>query len=420
MRCYDEQLRQLQAQCARKKKLEASVEELRVQREAYAAHAQELQQIMSDAQADVERLEGRSLSAFFYNVIGKMDEKLSQERQEAYAARVKYDAAARELFGIEEDLKRYEAELDSLQGCEDRYASILREKTAAVKAGGGSTAEKILQLEEREGYLMSQKQELQEALDAGSAALSCADQILSELDSAEGWGTWDLVGGGLITDMVKHSHLDEAQASVEALQTQLRRFKTELADVTIDADIQVSIDGFLRVADYFFDGIFADWAVLDQIHQSQEPVSYTHLKKRLKLRLVPLPGLLQCIAVAAGQQQPQKVRKSPGERMNIVRSNIHRAAGKHHLPKAADQAVMDAIHTRPADDFGPLGGAEIGLIPGALIKAQGCQVNALFCKIPIGPFHCFFLVPKHYRPAIQCWSALCRNAPTKSRYQVRS
>ena len=59
---------------------------------------------------------------------------------------------------------------------------------------------------------------------------------------------------------------------METLQSQLRRFKTELADVTINADIQVSIDGFLRVADYFFDGIFADWAVLDQIRQSQQQV----------------------------------------------------------------------------------------------------------------------------------------------------
>ncbi|OUN97349.1 hypothetical protein B5F98_06370 [Pseudoflavonifractor sp. An44] len=275
MKCYDEQLRQLQAQCARKKKLEASIEELRAQREVYAARAEELQQIMSDEQADVDRLEGRSLSAFFYNVIGKMDEKLTQERQEAYAARVKYDAATRELFGVEEDLKRYEAELNSLQGCEDRYTSVLQEKTLAVKAAGGLTAERILQLEEQKGYLVGQKLELQEALDAGNAALSCTDQILSELDSAEGWGTWDLVGGGLITDLVKHSHLDAAQASVETLQTQLRRFKTELADVTIDADIQVNIDGFLRVADYFFDGIFADWTVLDQIQQSQEQVDQT-------------------------------------------------------------------------------------------------------------------------------------------------
>lgn len=275
MRCYDEQLRQLQSQCARKKKLKASIEELRAQRNIYAARAEELKQLLSDEQEDVERLEGRSLAAFFYHVIGKMDEKLAKERQEAYVARAKYDAAARELLGAEEDLKRCEEELAALRDCEDRYASVLQEKILAVKAAGGITAENILRLEEREGYLMSQKQELQEALDAGSAALACTDQILSELGSANDWGTWDLFGGGLITDLVKHSHLDEAQASVEALQTQLRRFKTELADVTIDANIQISVDGFLRVADYFFDGIFADWAVLDQIHQSQKQVQHT-------------------------------------------------------------------------------------------------------------------------------------------------
>src|SRR5699024_7962241 len=69
--------------------------------------------------------------------------------------------------------------------------------------------------------------------------------------------------------------LDDAQAMVEELQTQLRRFKTELADVTISADFQVSIDGFLLVADYLFDGIFADWAVLDKIGRSQEQVNDT-------------------------------------------------------------------------------------------------------------------------------------------------
>lgn len=272
MKCYDEQLRQLQAQCTRKKKLEASIDELRIQRKAYADRADELRKVLSKEQADVERLEGRSLAAFFYQVVGKMDEKLTKEQQEAYAAQVKYDAAARELEGIERDLKQCEDERNSLWGCEARYDSLLQEKTLAVKAAGGPTAEKILQLEERNGYLDSQKRELQEALIAGSAALSCADQILSELNSAEGWGTWDLVGGGLLSDLAKHSHLDQAQASVETLQSQLRRFKTELADVTINADIQVSIDGFLRVADYFFDGIFADWAVLDQIRQSQQQV----------------------------------------------------------------------------------------------------------------------------------------------------
>lgn len=272
---YDDQLRQLQAQCARKKRLEATAAELRTQQSTYTARAQELEQSFREEQADVDRLEGRSLSAFFYNVIGKMDEKLTLEKQEAYAARVKYDAVARELAGIEEDLRRCEAELDTLRDCEKRYAAVLQEKTQAVKAAGGAAAAHILRLEERAAYLESQRRELEEAYAAGQDALSTIEQIEDSLSSAEGWGTWDLVGGGLIADLAKHSHLDEAQASVEFLQSQLRRFKTELADVTIDSDFQISIDGFLRVADYLFDGIFADWAVLDRIHQSQGQVQNT-------------------------------------------------------------------------------------------------------------------------------------------------
>ena len=276
MNGYDQQLKELLAQCARKRKLEASAAELRRQRDTYAARAEELKEAMREEQADVDRLEGRSLAAFFYNVVGKMDEKLTQERQEAYAARVRYDAAARELAGAEEDLARCQAELEaSWSGCEERYAALLREKTQAVKAAGGAAAEQILRLEEREAYLESQERELGEASAAGQSALATADGILESLSSAEGWGTWDLIGGGLIADLAKHSRLDEAQAAVEYLQSQLRAFRTELADVTISADFQVNIDGFLRVADYVFDGIFADWAVLDRINQAQAQVEAT-------------------------------------------------------------------------------------------------------------------------------------------------
>ena len=75
--------------------------------------------------------------------------------------------------------------------------------------------------------------------------------------------------------MAKHSHLDEAQDLVQELQSKLRHFKTELADISIHANMQVNIDGFLRFADYFFDGLFADWAVGDRISQSQSSVQRT-------------------------------------------------------------------------------------------------------------------------------------------------
>ena len=272
---YDEQLKALQEKTARFRQLSAVLQELQRQRADLAAQVRQLEEIKLDEQADVDRLEGRSLKAFFYNVIGKMDEQLSKERQEAYAARVKYDAAARELEAVNDDIHRCEAEFRELHDCERQYKEVLGAKAAAIKAAGGTNVEELLKQEERFAFLESQKKELREAISAGNAARSTASSVLSSLDSAEGWGTWDMLGGGILADIAKHSHLDEAQSAIETLQSQLRRFKTELADVTIHADLQVSVDGFLRFADFFFDGLFADWAVMDQISQSKSQVHST-------------------------------------------------------------------------------------------------------------------------------------------------
>lgn len=272
---YDGQLQALQEQIARKKQLTAMETELIRQRDSLSERVRELNEIRLAEQADVDRLEGRSLTAFFYNVIGKMDAQLNKERQEAYAARVKYDAAARELEAAEHDLRICREELAQLRDCELRYREILQKKASAIKSTDSSTAHRILELEAEIARLHSNGRELKEAIHAGTAARRTADTVLSHLDSAEGWGTWDLFGGGLIADLAKHGELDEAQSMIEQLQSQLRRFKTELADVTVQADFQVNVDGFLRFADYFFDGLFADWAVMDRIGRAREQVSRT-------------------------------------------------------------------------------------------------------------------------------------------------
>ena len=303
MTYYDEKLKALQEKISRSRQLTSMLKELRGQRDTIAARVRELEAIKVDEQADVDRLEGRSLASFFYNVIGKMDERLNKEREEAYAARVKYDAAARELEAIDGDIQRCESELSGLRGCEREYEATLREKANAVKSAGGARAEEILKLEERHAYLESQKKELREAISAGNSARSTAESVLRSLDSAEGWGTWDLLGGGLLADMAKHSHLDEAQGAIERLQSQLRRFKTELADVTIHADMQVNVDGFLRFADYFFDGLFADWAVMDKISQSQSQVQST------KNQIDSVLSRLNSMMSAAEREQAQTKSK---------------------------------------------------------------------------------------------------------------
>ena len=275
MTYYDEQIQLLQKQVIYKKRSESKLKELYTQREELSTKVHELKRSKLDEQSDVDRLEGRSLAAFFYATIGKKNEKLDKEREEAYAARVKYDVAVRELSAVEEDIQYIETELSQLYECELKYEKTLKGKAEAIKQTGSKEAIGIFQIEERITYLESQIREIQEALMAGETVLDITNNILDSLDSAEGWGTWDLMGGGLLTDMAKHSHLNEAQEQVEQLQVQLRRFKTELTDVTIHADVQISINSFLYFADRFFDGLFADWTVLDKINQSQVQVQNT-------------------------------------------------------------------------------------------------------------------------------------------------
>ena len=219
--------------------------------------------------------ERRSLTNYFYQVVGKLDDKLTRERQEAYEAAVKYDAAYSELQAIEADIYAKELEYGRVRNSNERYQQVLKEKQEAVKLSNVPEASEILRLEAQITSLEVQAKELEEAISAGHNAKQTAEWILESLSSAQSWGTFDLLGGGLIADLAKHSHLDEAQGKVERLQEALRKFKTELSDVEIIADMQVSIDGFLRFADYFFDGLFADWAVGDKISQSMNSVSST-------------------------------------------------------------------------------------------------------------------------------------------------
>lgn len=224
-------------------------------------------------QRDVEKLQGRSLANFFYYVTGSMQHRLEKEKQEAYAAAVKYDAAVQELEAVKYDLSQINKALSEVRGAGERYQKLLDQRREELKISGSQDGEKLIQMEQRLAYLKEQKKEISEAGTEGRSALGIAEAILSSLSHAENYGTWDLLGGGLIADVAKHSHLDDAQKKVEELQVRLRRFQTELTDVQIQTDMQVNIDGFLRFADYFFDGLFADWTVQNRIKDSKSQIA---------------------------------------------------------------------------------------------------------------------------------------------------
>ena len=277
MNYYDSELQRLQSEIMEKQRTDAKLSDLFLQQSDLEKRTDELEKVKRKEQDDVDRLNARSLTAFFYRSTGKMGEKLTKEEAEAYAAAVKYDAAKNELQAVNNDIEYCQRRLSDLQDCEQQYERVLKEKTEQIKQSGVPEAGRIMQIENEIAFLEIQQKEIQEAINAGNQAFYIARKILEDLDSAKNWSTFDLMGGGLIADMAKYDKLNKVQDQIQDLQNALRGFRTELADVTerISGDLYVEIGDFLHFADYFFDGLFTDWMVYDKINDSRNRTMQT-------------------------------------------------------------------------------------------------------------------------------------------------
>lgn len=269
-----DELSLLQAQMTYKKRLEAMLKELRSQQKPLREKVAELEKRMRSERKDVDRLEGRSLAAFFYHALGKMDEKLDEERREFYAARVKYDAAARELEAIEQDIESTEEDLADLADCEERYTKALEAKRLAIETAGTDLSGELLQKEQELTLLHSQERELEEAIAAGTTVLRTASDVLNSLRNVESLSYLDRFGKNALADLAKHETWDEAQKMVEQLQIHLQQFNKELLDVDIREAMQVNIDRMLKFSDSFFDDLLTEETGPEQLHQSHTQVNH--------------------------------------------------------------------------------------------------------------------------------------------------
>ncbi len=116
------------------------------------------------------------------------------------------------------------------------------------------------------------KQEIREALGAGARALTSLREAQEKLESARKWGIADLLGGGFVIDMIKHSRMGDAVNCMETAKRDLQRFQKELGDVEVPMELRMEISTFLSFADFFFDGLVADYLVQKRITEAREQV----------------------------------------------------------------------------------------------------------------------------------------------------
>lgn len=139
---------------------------------------------------------------------------------------------------------------------------------------------------EEESKRKSERQEIREAVEAGERALFSLQTAREQLNSARNWGIWDLLGGGFFTDLMKHSKLENASRCIEMAKQDLQVFERELRDVTVDGDLKINIGNFLLFADFFFNGLIADYMVQSKIAEAKQQVD--EAIERTELLLIQL------------------------------------------------------------------------------------------------------------------------------------
>lgn len=267
------ELWELLDQIERRKSIEGELEknhqiESAVWREEYQVRSH-----LNRLQGEMEELQKRSLKNMVLGLRGQRELRLEQLEQEARLVEVELRDIQRKLEECGVKIKSLEATRQGFGDPERRFRDSYEKLKTILKNEEHHGAE-ITQLEKAIYTLDKQLREIDQAIGSGGLALQEARNIQKTLRDARGLGVLDTAGGGVAATAVKHKKINEARRQSDALRSRISQFNSELTDVNIGFHLgQDDVSDFLRFADFFLDGLLADWAVQMRIGDSQQEIA---------------------------------------------------------------------------------------------------------------------------------------------------
>lgn len=98
-------------------------------------------------------------------------------------------------------------------------------------------------------------------------------EVDRRLKSARNWGIYDIMGGGFLSSIFKHSKVNKAEALLQDVRNKLGQLQKELGQIQLNVDPQLRISGFEKFLDIAFDNIISDWLVQSKIRNTRKEVS---------------------------------------------------------------------------------------------------------------------------------------------------
>ncbi|MDD5930455.1 MAG: hypothetical protein PUC37_11705 [Spirochaetales bacterium] len=134
---------------------------------------------------------------------------------------------------------------------------------------------------------MENSLQINQAINLTDQLITCLDEAERHLSSARTWGFLDVLGGGLLVDLIKHSKLNNAKYSMDRVNYLMQELQRTLGNISVPNDYRMQIGGFATFADFFFDSGIVDVYMTAKIMSSLNEV------RRLKDRCYDLKSKLQ-------------------------------------------------------------------------------------------------------------------------------
>lgn len=143
------------------------LEKLQTEESEWEAKVKRRLEHLQKEQKDVDRLNSMTLSAFFYQLIGKKTERLEKEELELLESKAAYDTACRMLQDVQEQRIHVEQELEGgrqYQYWQSDYNALWGKKEGRLLDQDGE----LQHMAENREHLASELQELDEAFREGN------------------------------------------------------------------------------------------------------------------------------------------------------------------------------------------------------------------------------------------------------------
>lgn len=227
-----------------KNKIDPILSDLYAKRDELESALKDLGTSLQKEQADVEKLEGVTVSSVFYTVIGQKERKLEKEKAEAFDAEEKFSEIQDQLDEINEEITKHERELRAVRGCDLRYVRLLPQIIDEIKAIDSPAAKAIIDTVDSLTRIEAKLTALDEALALCTEALNNAKAAEKSLAISENYAQ------SLSLFNAKHNaplrsdikiNLTQAQQTVDTLCRQIKRLDASLVGSQINFDINIEV-----------------------------------------------------------------------------------------------------------------------------------------------------------------------------------